>query len=297
MLTKIQAAANLAHMKKNILITGASTGIGFATAGEWAKKGHQVFAGVRRAEDAERLKTENSSIQTLILDVTKTAEIQDSLKRVQDILQTTGTEELPFILVNNAGIALAGPIECLPMKEFRLQFDVNFFGVIETTQMFLPLVRRTEGRVINISSISGRLAAPFLGPYSASKFALEGLTDSLRRELAPLGVKVSLVEPGPIQTPIWEKGLAVKDQIVKTMPGEALKYYEKRLAKFIEFTAKSARNADPVELVIKALDHAAFSEKPKARYFVGRNAQAGNMVSRLPTSWVDGLIRLSSKGL
>lgn len=281
--------------KQRILISGASTGIGFATAVELAAKGHEVYAGVRKASDGERLQKANSQIRTLILDVTVPESVDAAVARVRADSVTESRARL--VLINNAGIAVAGPIECLPLAEFRKQFEVNVFGLIDMTQKFLPLIRETGGRIVNISSISGRLAAPFLGPYSASKFAVEGLTDSLRRELAPQGISVSLIEPGPIRTPIWEKGLSGKDDLLAQIPTERLGIYETRLRKFVEYTAKTAASADPVEVVVRAIEHAAFAKKPRARYFVGGQSKAGNIVSRLPTGWVDGLIRLSARGL
>ncbi|MBX3016822.1 MAG: SDR family oxidoreductase [Bdellovibrionaceae bacterium] len=281
--------------KQRILISGASTGIGFATAVELAAKGHEVYAGVRKASDGERLQKANSQIRTLILDVTVPESVDAAVARVR--ADSVTESRAPLVLINNAGIAVAGPIECLPLAEFRKQFEVNVFGLIDMTQKFLPLIRETGGRIVNISSISGRLAAPFLGPYSASKFAVEGLTDSLRRELAPQGISVSLIEPGPIRTPIWEKGLSGKDDLLAQIPTERLGIYETRLRKFVEYTAKTAASADPVEVVVRAIEHAAFAKKPRARYFVGGQSKAGNIVSRLPTGWVDGLIRLSARGL
>jgi NAD(P)-dependent dehydrogenase (short-subunit alcohol dehydrogenase family) len=281
--------------KQRILISGASTGIGFATAVELAAKGHEVYAGVRKASDGERLQKANSQIRTLILDVTVPESVDAAVARVR--ADSVTESRAPLVLINNAGIAVAGPIECLPLAEFRKQFEVNVFGLIDMTQKFLPLIRETGGRIVNISSISGRLAAPFLGPYSASKFAVEGLTDSLRRELAPQGISVSLIEPGPIRTPIWEKGLSGKDDLLAQIPAERLGIYETRLRKFVEYTAKTAASADPVEVVVRAIEHAAFAKKPRARYFVGGQSKAGNIVSRLPTGWVDGLIRLSARGL
>lgn len=274
-----------------IVITGSSTGIGFATAVALAARGHEVYAGVRKAADGERLRAAHPRIRPLVLDVTRAADIDAAAAEVR------AGAPAPLILINNAGIAVAGPVECLPLEEFRRQFEVNVFGLIAMTQKFLPLVRERGGRVINVSSISGRLAAPFLGPYSASKFAVEGLTDSLRRELAPQGIPVCLIEPGPIRTPIWEKGLAGRDDLLGRIPAGALQLYEARLRKFVEYTEKTAAAADPVEVVVRAIEHAAFAARPRPRYFVGGQSKAGNLVSRLPTRWVDGLIRLSARGL
>lgn len=279
--------------KARIVISGASTGIGFATAVALTHAGHQVFAGVRKSTDGETLLLAAPQCQILKLDVTDTQQITHAVTAVK----SESNPGLPLILINNAGIAMAGPIECLPVAEFRKQFEVNVFAVIDMIQQFSPMVRESQGRIINISSISGRLAAPFLGPYSASKFALEGLSDALRRELAPLGVKVALIEPGPIQTPIWEKGLSGREGSLGAMDPERLKIYEHRLGRFMKFVQQSGQNADPVELVVRAIEQAAFSKNPQARYFVGGQAKAGNFISRLPTKWVDRLLRMSARGI
>lgn len=272
---------------KTIIITGASTGIGFAAAVAFAKQGHQVFAGVRKSKDADALTKENLQILPIILDVTDAATIAASLQIVEK--QKKFSE---LVLINNAGIAVSGPIESVQMEEYRKQFEVNYFGLIAMTQKFLPLIRQTKGRVINISSIAGRVASPFLGPYSSSKFAVEAISDSLRREMIPFGVKVVLIEPGPIQTPIWEKGLGKKDSILNAMSSEQIQVYGSAIRSFEDMIAVAVKKAEPVERVVEALQKAVMSKEPCHRYLVGTEARINGVLSQIiPTRWVDFFIK------
>ena len=190
-------------MRISVLVTGASTGIGRTIALDLAARGHQVFASVRRNEDADQLLKEAGGIIPVLMDVTEASTIEDAFK----FIERRRVPTLPFCIVNNAGIAVAGPIETVPLDDLRRQFEVNVFGLVAVTQTFLPLVRDGGGRIVNISSVSGTFASPFLGPYAASKYAVEAISDSLRREVASQGIKVVVIEPGPIRTPIWEKGM------------------------------------------------------------------------------------------
>jgi NAD(P)-dependent dehydrogenase (short-subunit alcohol dehydrogenase family) len=192
-------------MPISVLVTGASTGIGRTIAIDLAKRGHQVFASVRRNEDADQLMKDNEGIIPVLMDVTDQSTIEAACK----FIERRRDPSRPFSVVNNAGIAVAGPIEAVPLDDIRRQFEVNVFGLIAVIQIFLPLVRDGGGRIVNMSSVSGIFASPFLGIYSASKYAVEAISDSLRREVAAQGVKVVVIEPGPIRTPIWEKGMQV----------------------------------------------------------------------------------------
>ena len=196
------------------MITGASTGIGRACALDLDGRGFRVFAGVRKDEDGERLRSERPSIEPLRIDVTDAGQIAAARDRVSEEVGTAGLAGL----VNNAGIAVPGPLEHLPIDEFRRQMEVNLVGQVAVTQAFLPLLRTARGRVVNIGSIGGRVALPMLGPYAASKHAMEGISDSLRRELRPWGMQVSIVRPGPIATDIWESGNATADELLARMP-------------------------------------------------------------------------------
>ncbi|HEV2664213.1 MAG TPA: SDR family oxidoreductase, partial [Blastocatellia bacterium] len=195
-------ATNNSTHPRAFLVTGASSGIGRATALLLDRHGFQVFAGVRRIEHGEALRQQASERLTpILLDVTDPHSIEAADRSVRDAL---GGRALAG-LVNNAGIDIAGPLETASIANARLQFEVNVIGLLAVTQRFLPLLRQSKGRIVNIGSVLGRLAIPFMGAYSASKFALEGLTDALRIELRPWGIHVSLIEPGPVATPLWSK--------------------------------------------------------------------------------------------
>ncbi len=184
----------------DILISGSSTGIGKATAIQLARKGHVVWAGVRAQKSFDALTKANvQGLKPIFLDVCDEKSIEEAVARI------TKESGLLHGLVNNAGIAIGGPVEAVNLSDWRRQFETNVFGQILVTQKCLPLLRQCKGRIVNVSSVSGKIASPFLAPYAGSKHALEAISDSLRRELRPHGVKVSIVEPGPIATPIWEK--------------------------------------------------------------------------------------------
>lgn len=189
-------------MRGGVVVTGASTGIGRETARVLAAHGFEVFGTVRRSADGEQLRAEGST--AVVMDVTDGASIHAARRSVTAAL---GTRPL-VALVNNAGVPAAGPLEFLPLDQLRHVLEVNVIGVVAVTQAFLPDLRLARGRIVNMSSVSGRVAMPFAGPYSASKFALEALSDSLRRELLTSGVKVIVIEPGSVRTPIWEKAAA-----------------------------------------------------------------------------------------
>jgi NAD(P)-dependent dehydrogenase (short-subunit alcohol dehydrogenase family) len=269
-----------------VLVTGASSGIGQATAVALATRGFRVFAGVRRDEDAARLSAEVPGIDTLIMDVTDGA----SIGRAAETVSAATGGQLKG-LVNNAGVAVSGPLEFLPLDEVRRQLEVNVVGQIAVTQAMLPMVRAARGRVVNIGSIGGRMALPFLGPYAASKFAMEGVTDSLRRELAPLGVKVSLIEPGPIATAIWERGQAAAQQLIDQMPPEAEELYGDRIRAARAAAEERARIAIPPSEVAERVIHALSSARPRTRYLVGPDTRALATFSRLlPDRAMDALI-------
>lgn len=185
---------------RSVVITGASSGIGQACALRLHQSGFHVFAGVRAKADAQTIRLRGEQrLQPLFLDVTISESIAAARETVEASVHPGGLSGL----VNNAGIPLGGPLEFLDLDDIRCQFDVNFFGAISVTQAFLPLLRRARGRIVNMSSSGGLLALPFMGPYAASKFAMEAISDSLRVELKPWGISVSVVEPGAIATPIW----------------------------------------------------------------------------------------------
>jgi NAD(P)-dependent dehydrogenase (short-subunit alcohol dehydrogenase family) len=259
-------------MNKVVIITGASSGIGKAAALRLAEIGYDVLAGVRRTKDADDWKNV-PRVTPLLIDVAKEQSIVDACKEVSHIIGKAQEVHL----VNNAGIAVAGPVEGVSLSRWREQFEVNVFGLVRVTQEFLPHIRRTKGRVVNISSVSGLATSPYLGPYSASKFAVEAISDALRREMRQFGVKVVVVEPGPIATPIWEKNLAKKDMLVADLSKEMQEVYGQQLAKFQKGVELSAKSAAPVNKVSDVIEKAISAKSPRIRYVVGTKGLSTQM--------------------
>ncbi len=252
---------------KPVVITGASSGIGRACALHLDKLGWQVFAGVRQAAAGAELRQHASARLTpVLLDVTQ----PDSIAAAAEMVKITIGQAGLAGLVNNAGIGVGGPLEFLPIAELRRSLEVNVIGQIAVTQAFLPLLRQGRGRIVNMGSISGRVTMPGLGPYSASKFALEALTDALRIELSPWGLPVSIIEPGPIDTPIWAKSLAAADNLTQTWPPQAFDLYGQTLKIIRQAIVNSSRRAAPVDEVVRAVTHALTAKRPHTRYPVGR---------------------------
>jgi NAD(P)-dependent dehydrogenase (short-subunit alcohol dehydrogenase family) len=221
-----------------------------------------VYASVRRSGEAP------DGTRELVFDVTDSVAVGHA---------AVGIEELDG-LVDNAGIAIAGPLEFLPAEELTRQLDVNVVGQLRVTQAFLPAVRRCRGRIVLMGSIAGRSALPFLGAYAMSKFALEAMADALRVELAPSGVHVSIVQPGTIATPIWSKPQRTTDEL----PPEAGELYGARIGRFRALAAKrSAGGVDP-DVVAAAVEHALTASRPRTRYLVGPDAKRRARVQRLP---------------
>jgi NAD(P)-dependent dehydrogenase (short-subunit alcohol dehydrogenase family) len=251
---------------RTALVTGASSGIGEACALRLRRSGWRVLAGVRKAGDAP------AGTEEVVLDVTDAEQVRAAAE---------GIDELHG-LVNNAGIAVAAPLELLPLDELRRQLEVNVLGQVAVTQALLPHLRRTQGRVVFIGSIAGRSAVPFLGPYAASKHALEAIADSLRMELRPWSIHVSIVEPGTIATPIWTKGAATADDIQSQVPDASLGLYRDRMAAFRKAAAAAGRRGESPDRVAEVIEHALRAERPKTRYLVGRDAKLRAGFERLP---------------
>ena len=246
-----------------IVITGVSTGIGYATAKLLAERGFQVLGSVRSEADADRTSKDlGRNFSPLIFDVTD----QEAVHKAAELVRERLGQHRLFGLINNAGVEMAGPLAYLPVDRFRTQLEVNLIGVLSVTQAFLPLLgteaKRIEspGRIINISSMLGRLAVPFVGAYCASKFGLEGLSDSLRREMRLFGIDVIVVEPGAVVTPIWEKA---EGKILKDYPNTP---YQRSLTKFAETAMKSGREGFPASKVAELIERILSTKKPKARY-------------------------------
>lgn len=251
------------------VVTGASSGIGRATARMLARSGFRVFAGVRRDEDAESIVAEGmAGLEPLRLDVTDAASIAAARDAVERATAGAGLAGL----VNNAGIGVAGPLEFLPLDELRRQIEVNVVAPVAVSQAFLPQLRRARGRLVHVGSSSGYLSMPLVGPYCASKFALEALADAQRLELQPWGIHVSLVQPGAIATPIFDKSNAHADALMKTLPSETERLYGPIIAAIRRAVAEQVSRARPPELVARAVLHALRSARPRPRYKVGVDA-------------------------
>jgi len=260
----------MSHNKKHILITGASSGIGKAAAEILEEKGFRVFGGGRD-----------------FMDVNNEDSVRSAFARISE---ETGENGLCG-LVNNAGIAVAAPMEFIPIEKLRYQLETNVIGQVRVTQAFLPLVRKARGRIVNVSSIAGFTAFPFKGAYAASKFALEAVSDSLRRELKLWNIPVSIVEPGIIKTPIWERSLELFNQTVCEMHGDADKYYGKYCDPLLEKTRKKVEKmAAPPEKVGEAIYRALTDKNPKTRYLVGKDAFLLNLLRLLPDKILDDII-------
>jgi NAD(P)-dependent dehydrogenase (short-subunit alcohol dehydrogenase family) len=253
----------------SVVVTGASTGIGAACALDCASRGMTVFAGVRDPLAGEALAAKGGpSLIPITLDVTDESSIARSAEVVQRAVGEAGLGGL----VNNAGIAIGSPLEVIPLSQLRKQLEVNVIGQIAVTQAFLPLLRRGRGRIVNMGSIAGRGTIPLLGPYSASKYALEALTDALRMELQPWGIQVSIIEPGAIATPIWEKSDKAAGELVSSASDEAKVLYGQAVIRIREAIAESAQRAISPDAVVRAVRHALTASRPKTRYLVGTDA-------------------------
>lgn len=275
-----------------VLVTGSSTGIGRATALRLDRAGFQVFAGVRNRGDAESLEAAGSErLEPVIIDVTDEGTIESTRERIE---QVTGGWLAG--LVNNAGIVVAGPVETLDIDGLRRQLEVNVTGQVAVTQAFLPQIRAARGRVVLIASIGGRMSLPYLSPYHASKFALEGVGDALRQEMRPLGVGVSIVEPGSIATPFWGKGTEQVDQVLSSMSPEQLQVYEGPARAAAEGARKAEERGIPPDRVAKAVEHALTSSRPKTRYLVGVDARIQATVRKwLPDRLIDRVVASQMK--
>ena len=272
---------------RSVVITGTSTGIGWGTAKVLIGNGFRVFGSVRKIADAERLETElGPRFVPLIFDVTDETAVNAAARHVRVAL---GGETLAG-LVNNAGVAVPGPLLELPIDEFRRQIDINLVGVVITTKAFAPLLgtdRQLDGhpgRIVNISSVGGRIALPFLAPYNASKFALEGLSESLRRELMPFGIDVVVVGPGAVATAIWQKSAETDITPYRDTP------YARPLERLRDMALAEGKRGLPPERVGEVVLHALTTAKPKVRYAVSPQPLQDWMLRNLPKRLVDRII-------
>jgi len=276
-------------MKSFVVVTGASTGLGQTICEHLADQGLSVIAAMRNPKKCHWLET-SSNVHPLTLDVTKQVDIEQLASRVDTII---GKQGQLTAVINNAGVCLSSPLETVSMAEFNYQLQVNLVGVLSVTQTLMPKLLSAKGSIINIGSGVGRVAPPFLGPYAASKAALEAMTDSLRRELMDTGVRTTLIVPGAILTPVWGKLSDTTDQVIQTMTIEQKERYEKSFTKFSNDNAIAASTSKtkPIDVAI-CVANILNSKKVKPSYTVGKDAVAGSILSRiLPTGLIDTIFR------
>jgi NAD(P)-dependent dehydrogenase (short-subunit alcohol dehydrogenase family) len=270
----------------SVLVTGAGRGIGRAIALELAADGWQVHAGVRRAADGEALRAEHPAITPVEVDVTDEAAVASLPEQLGGHLDA---------LVNNAGIVESGPVEALPLAKLRHQLEVNVVGQVGVAQAVLPLLRESRGRIVFISSVSGRVATPLLGAYTGSKFALEAIADALRVEMRPWGIQVALVEPGSIDTDIWRRAKETADEVAASLDDEHLRLYGRQIERLKQVAGLIQGRTTAPEKVAQTVRRALRDNHPKARYVVGADAYA-QLVGRalLPTRVWDALLAWST---
>jgi len=271
---------------RSVLVTGASTGIGRATALRLDADGWRVFAGTRDPADGERLRTAASDrLLPVTLDVTE----PEQIAAATELIEREAAGGLAG-LVNNAGVAIPGPLETIPLEDFRRQIEVNLTAYVAVAQAMLPSIRQAEGRLVFLSSIGGRVAFPFGGPYHASKFATEAIGDVFRQELRPWGIKVAIIEPGSIDTPIWDRGQRKSEEIEAKAPRTNL-LYGAAIEKFRKVIEDTAERGIPPEKVANAISHALESNRPKSRYLVGLDAKVqARLKPLIPTALFDRII-------
>lgn len=272
-----------------VVVTGASTGIGAATASELARRGFHVLAGVRRKADADALRA--THLEPVILDITNETDIAALVKRIAD-----DRERRPLCaLVNNAGIGINAPVETLPLAEWRRLFEVNLFGHVAMTQALLPALIDSRGTVVNITSVGGKVAMATYGPYAGAKFALEAVSDALRREVAPLGVKVIVVEPGAVRTEMLGRVAATGERVIGELSTEQRRRYTSLMQAVISQARAASPGGSTAEEAGRVIADAIGSKRPRTRYTVGRDAA---IVVRLVRFLSDRMLdRLLSRAL
>jgi NAD(P)-dependent dehydrogenase (short-subunit alcohol dehydrogenase family) len=255
-----------------VLVTGTSSGIGRATALLLDAKGYRVFAGVREEADARAISQACSDRLTPVtIDVTDAGHIESAREQ---LTEAVGDEGLVG-LVNNAGVGGGGPIEFMPLDELRRTIEINLIGQVAVTQACIPLLRKAKGTIVFIASIGGRVASPFMSPYNTSKFAIEALGESLRHELRPWEIDVTVVEPGSIDTEIWAKGGEKAREQVETMPDDARRLYGRQVERFREVIKETASRGISPDKVAEVVWKAIASDNPKHRCLVGTDAKIG----------------------
>jgi NAD(P)-dependent dehydrogenase (short-subunit alcohol dehydrogenase family) len=274
------------------VVTGASSGIGRATAVRLAADGFHVLAGVRKQADGQKIAA--AGIEPVILDVTNAEHIAALVDRV-----THDPEGRPLrALVNNAGVAVNAPIEVLSLDDWRFQFDVSVFGQIALTRALLPTLLKTRGRIVNVTSVGGRVAMANFGAYSAAKFAMEAVTDSLRREVQEFGVSVVKITPGAVSTNLTDSGLAAAARITNTMTPDQHKRYDELGRAFIAQAEGFARDGVSPEHAANVISKAVTTRRPKTRYTIGRDGAMFTFMPRIASDrLLDTMLRSQNKGL
>jgi NAD(P)-dependent dehydrogenase (short-subunit alcohol dehydrogenase family) len=274
------------EVREHVIVTGASVGMGAATARELARRGFQVLAGVRRERDADTIR--GPGIEPVILDITDPDQIAALAARFRGTLRA---------LVNNAGIAANAPVETLPLSEWRRSFEVNLFGHVAVTQAFLPALLRSKGRIVNISSVGGKVAMAGYGAYAGSKFALEAMSDALRRELAPHGVQVIVVEPGGVKTEMSGRGIATANELAARMTPEQHERYGPMMRAIVSHTQAFTEAGLSAERAAQVIAKAVTDRRPRIRYTIGRDAAIMTRLTRiLPDRLLDRVVAANLRG-
>jgi NADP-dependent 3-hydroxy acid dehydrogenase YdfG len=270
--------------KQAVLITGASSGIGYATAVYLDKAGYRVYASVRKESDKQKLmNAASSNLTPVLMDVCDEAAVNKAFQQIKE-----ETEGYTFSLVNNAGVSLNGPLEILPLSDIKTLLDVNVAGLLSVTKTFLPLIRATRGRIVNISSGHGLLAIPDKSVYAASKFAVQAISDSLRLELKPFGIKVSNIVVGKINTNVLDKILDDRKKMIDQAEPETAKLYSTQM-EYFDREVKDLPGIEAVE-VAKLIADSISKTKPKAQYLVGPGAKKMKMLARFPRAMRDNML-------
>lgn len=276
---------------RTVLITGASSGLGRACALHLAGAGFTVIGGVRRADDGASLEADGPAgrVTSVVIDVTDEEQVARTVPQVAERVGEGGL----WGLVNNAGISVSAPLECVSTELLRRQLEINVVGQLSVTRAFLPLLRRSRGRLVNVTSGLGTVAIPYLGAYSAAQFAKEAMSDALRRELAPFGISVSVVAPGAVMTPIWPKIMADGRAALAQAPADVADLYRDTFLRFLDGNEAGARasRTRPAH-VARAVEDAVRSTRPRTRYRVGTDVVRGSLLARfLPDRLLDTMFQ------
>jgi short-subunit dehydrogenase len=284
-------ASNRIDRNELIVVTGASTGIGAATVNKLARRGFHVLAGVRREVDADALRGLGiEGIEPCILDII----VESDITAIADRVARDPQRRPLRALINNAGIAINAPVETLPITQWRQQFEVNLFGHIAMTQALLPALLNSSGTVVNISSVGGKVALPTYGAYAGSKFALEAVSDALRREVSAAGVKVVVIEPGAVKTEIAERGITTSEGLKADMTVAQLARYSEVMNAVMAQARSFNETGVSAEAAAAVVAKAVTASRPRTRYTIGRDAAILLQISRFVSDRVlDRIVRLN----